>query len=183
MKTLLEWLKMLGVLLAAILLGELPAVKSVSLLVNQNRSWLLPIMLGLTAAGFLILLWAWTMIGIRLGKPMTHGEVEQLAARTQILGPGKRFSKARLWGKTSGVKVDPPLGWTFREMKDAWRNGAWWSDAEMRRKYIITGGGILCILGGFAAMLVATDPASVKLILGGAILYAAARLIWGFRRA
>lgn len=37
MKTFLEWLKVLGVLLAVILLGELPVVKSISLEMKRSR--------------------------------------------------------------------------------------------------------------------------------------------------
>jgi hypothetical protein len=37
MKTTFEWLKMLGVILAVILLGELPVVKSISLEMKRSR--------------------------------------------------------------------------------------------------------------------------------------------------
>jgi hypothetical protein len=182
MQTLLEWLKVLGVILTAILLGELPIVKDVVQVIDQQRVWLLPLTIGLAVVGFVMLLWGWVSGGLLLGQPMTHEEVEQLAARTQILGPGKRFSKARLWGKTSGVQV-PDMAWTFQEMKAAWRAGTWWADPDMRRKYIITAGGTLCILGFFAVLVVVVGPTSVKLILGVTLLYALVRLTWAFWQA
>jgi len=182
-KTALEWVKVFGAIFVAILIGELPVVKAAARVIDEQRPWLLPLTIGLTAVGFLTLLWGWTMIGLRTGKLMTRKEMEQLAAQTQILGPGKQFSKARLWGKTSGVNVDPPMSWTFQEMKEAWRKGTWWRDPDMRQKYIITAGGILCILGGFSVLFIVFNPASAKIILGGTIFYAAIRLIWGFRRA
>jgi hypothetical protein len=182
-KTVLKWVKAFGVIFVVILVGELHAVKAAARVVDEQRPWLLPLTLGVTGLGFIILIWGWTRIGIRLGKPMTRKEMEQLAAQTQILGPGKRFSKARLWGKTSGVKVDPPMSWTFQEMKAAWRNGTWWRDHEMLQKYVITAGGILCILGGFSVLFIVFKPPSAKILLGGAILYAAFQLVRGFRRA
>jgi hypothetical protein len=53
----------------------------------------------------------------------------------------------------------------------------------MLRKYVITAGGILCLLGGFSVLFIVFKPASAKILLGGAILYAAFQLIRGFRRA
>jgi len=182
-KTVLKWVKAVGVIFVVILVGELHAVKAAARVVDEQRPWLLPLSLGVTGLGFIILIWGWTRIGLRMGKPMTREEMEQLAAQTQILGPGKNFSKARLWGKTAGVKVDPPVEWTFGEMKAAWRNGAWRRDPDMRQKYIITAGGILFLLSGFSVLFLLFEPPSVKLILGGTVLYAAVRLVRGFRRA
>ncbi len=179
MQTLLEWLKVLGVIFVAILLGELPIVKDAFQVIDQQRAWLLPLTIGLAVVGFLMLLWGWVSVGLLLGQPMTHEEVEQLAARTQILGPGKRFTKARLWGKTSGVQV-PDMAWTFQEMKAAWHTGTWWSDPDMRRKYIITAGGTLSVLSGFALFMVIVELPPMKLVLAGSVLYALVRLTWAF---
>ena len=101
---------------------------------------------------------------------MTHEEVE-------------RLTDQRLKGWTSGRKVDPPLEWSFKDMKAVWRAGTWWKDPDMRRKYPITTGGILLVLGGFALFMVLVDPPSVKLLMAGTVIYAVARLIAGFRRA
>lgn len=61
--------------------------------------------------------------------------------------------------------------------------GTWWADPAMRRKYIITADGTLCILGFFPVLVVAVDPVSIKVILGGALLYALVRLTWAFWQA
>ena len=183
MRTTLEGLIVIGVIALAILIGELPAVKTAGLVIDAHRDWLLPLTIGVTGVGFVLLVWGWSATGIQKGTPMTREEIEQLAAKTQILGPGKRYSKTRLWGKTTGVKVDPPDTWTFQEMKGAWRSGAWRRDADMRRKYVATAGGVLFILGLFALFFVVFDPASVKLLIGATLLYATVRLYQGFRRA
>lgn len=178
----LEWLKLLGAIIALIVLGELPFVKGWARLIDELRPWLVPLTLTASIVGFLALLWGWVVTATRLGQPMSHEEVEQLAARTQILGPSKRFSKARIWGKTTGVQV-PEIAWTFQELKEAWHTGTWWSDPTMRQRYTITAGGALFVLGLFALVALLVQPASVKLLLGGTVLYALVRLPWAFRRA
>jgi hypothetical protein len=157
-------------------------VKSAASVIDEQRSWLLPLTIAVTGVGLLVLIWGWVRTGIMLGRPMSHEEVEQLAGRTRVLGPGKWFSKARLWGKTAGLQVDPPVEWTFQEMKTAWRAGTWWRDPDMRAKYLITLAGSTAILGLFAIGVV-ISPRSVKLILAGAMCYALARGMRAYWRA
>lgn len=157
-------------------------MKSAASVIDEQRSWLLPLTIAVTGVGLLVLIWGWVRTGIMLGRPMSHEEVEQLAGRTRVLGPGKWFSKARLWGKTAGLQVDPPVEWTFQEMKTAWRAGTWWRDPDMRAKYLITLAGSTAILGLFAIGVV-ISPRSVKLILAGAMCYALARGMRAYWRA
>ena len=182
MRTLFEWLKLLSVILLIITVGELPAVKALAAIMDEHRRLLLQLTIGFTVAGALALIWGFIGAGRDDGRPMTHEEFEQLAARTQILGPSKRFSKARFRGKFTGVVV-PETSWTFQEMKAAWRIGAWWIDTDMRRKFVITAGGALFVLSAFALFMVLVQPPSIKLLLGGAVLYAITRLMWSFSRA
>ena len=41
----------------------------------------------------------------------------------------------------------------------------------------------LLVLGGFALFMVLVQQPSIKLLLGGAVLYAITRLMWSFSRA
>jgi hypothetical protein len=75
------------------------------------------------------------------------------------------------------------MEWSFKDMKASWRAGAWWKDPDMRQKYLITAGGTLLILGGFALFMVLVDPPSVNLLMAGTVIYAVVRLTAGFRRA
>lgn len=183
MSTLVEWLKLFGVIFLLIFLGELPPVKALAALIDEHRRFLLQLTTGLIAAGGLALIWGFVGAGRSEGRPMTREEFEQLAARTQILGPGKRFSKAKFRGKFTGVVVPDTTTWTFQELKAAWRAGTWWSDPAMLQKYIITAGGALFVLSLFALFAVLFEPASVKLLLAGTVLYAFVRLTWAFWHA
>ncbi len=167
-KTAIEWLKLLGAIIALIAVGEIPLVHAFSDWIDGNGFWLLPVTLGLTAAGFLILMWGWIGVGIQYGRPMTTEEAE-------------RFTRMEGW--TRGRKVDPPMEWSFKDMKAAWSGGAWWRDPDMRRKYFITAGGTMLILSGFSVFVVIADPPSVKVLMAGTVVYAIVRLTVGFCRA
>ena len=149
MKTLIGYLQLFGAIVVLIAVGEIPAVHSFSDWIDANRSWLLTLTLGGTGAGFLIMVWGWVIVGIKFGRPMTEEEARQYMSQP-IPGPGKQsFSKGRFKGVARGRKVDPPVEWSFQEMKAAWHAGAWWREPDMRRKYFITAGGLLLILSGF----------------------------------
>jgi hypothetical protein len=182
MSTLFQWLKLFGVIFFIIFLGELPLVKALSDFINDHRRLFFEITIVMTATGALALLWGFVGVGRGFGRPMTHEEFEGLAARTQILGPGKRFSKARFRGKLAGVVV-PETTWSFHDLKESWRSGAWRTDSHMQRKYFVTAGGSLFVLSGFTLFAVLFQPPSVKLMLLGAVVYALVRLVLAFWRS
>ena len=182
MKTVVAYLKLLGAIIALIAVGEIPAVHAFSDWINANRFWLLPLTLGLTAAGLLGMIWGWITVGIKYGRPMSEEEAKQFMARP--MGPGAQSaSKGWFKGIARGRKLDQPVEWSFREMKEAWHSGAWWRDPDMRRKYLITAGGLLLILSGFLVFMVLSKPPSVKLLMAGTVIYAIVRTAAGFRRA
>lgn len=67
-------------------------------------------------------------------------------------------------------------------MKEAWRTGALWRDSRWRRRFCATAGGLMMVFGGFGVFFV-IGPASIKLLVGGATLYALVRLTWGLWQA
>ena len=122
----------------------------------------------MTGAGLLIMIWGWVVVGIQYGQPMTGEEAE-------------RFTGMK--GRARGLKVEPAVEWSFKDMKAAWRAGAWWRDRDMRRTYFITAGGTMLILSGFSVFVVLADAPSVKLLMAGTVVYAMVRLTAGFLRA
>ena len=183
MKNAIAYLKLFGAIILWIAAGEIPAVHAFSDWINANRFWLLPLTLGMTAAGLLVMIWGWITVGIKYGRPMSEEEAGQFLA-PPMLGPGTlSASKGVFKGDVRGRKLDQPVEWSFQEMKAAWRAGTWWSDPGMRRNYLITAGGLLLILSGFSVFMVVVKPPSVKLLMAGTVIYAIVRTAIGFRRA
>ena len=183
MKTLLGYLGFFGALVALIAAGEIPPVHALSDWTNAHRSLLLPSMIGMAAVGLLVMIWGWITVGIRYGRSMTPEEAKEFMGRPLAL-PGMQSARmGRFKGVARGRRTDQPVEWSFREMKDAWRAGASWRDGGMRRKYLITAGGLWLILSGFSVSLVLFDPPAVKLMIAGAVIYAVVRTAISFRRA
>jgi hypothetical protein len=183
MKTLLSYLLPLAALLVLIAAGEIPAVRGASAWIDARRAGLLEATLTVTAVGLVVMIWAWVVVAARAGRPMSDEEAKELAGRPLPL-PGQQSFRAGIFrGAARGRTTDQPLEWSFAEMKAAWRAGTWWSDAGMRRKYVITAGGLLLIFGGFATCFVSFQPPAAKLLLGGAVVYAVARTVSSWYRA
>ncbi len=71
---------------------------------------------------------------------------------------------------------------SFAEIKAAWRARAWRSNARWRRVFVTSAGALLFTFGLFSLFLV-VGPAWVKVLVGGAMTYAAVMLVQGFRQA
>jgi hypothetical protein len=67
----------------------------------------------------------------------------------------------RIRGRTTGVQADegPDAAWTFRDMKIAWRSGAWWRDLAWRSHFATTAGGLLTVLLSSPGVWAQTGPA------------------------
>ena len=183
METVRGYLTLFGSLIALIAVGEIPVVHALSDWINENRSWLLPFTLGTAGAGLLAMIWGWTMVAIRYGRPMSDEEAKQFMAQPIAASGKQSFAKGRFKGLARGRKLDQPVEWSFREMKAAWHSGIWWREPDMRRKYLITAGGLLLILGGFSVFLVLMNPPAAKLLMAGTLVYVIARTVLSFRRA
>lgn len=119
---------------------------------------------------------------VRVGdeRPLRNQNVEER--------PGSRQRQPGFWGwfaywfrgKTVGNEfVDEA---SVREIKGAWRQQAWLTNPRWRRMYLMLAGGICMVLGLFGFFFV-VGPPLVKLLCGGALLFATARTVWAFWRA
>jgi hypothetical protein len=172
-----------GALIALIAVGRIPVLHAWSDWINTHRSRLVTVPLTVTGAGLIIMIWGWTVVGIRNGRAMTSSEAQQFAGQPLPLPGMQSFGRGRFKGVARGRQTDQPVEWSFKEMKDAWHAGTWWRDSDMRRNFLITAGGIAVFLGGFLLFLVLLKPSSAKLLMAGSGIYGVTRLIDGFWRA
>lgn len=184
MKALLGWGKVLAVILLAIILGEaFKPIKDLEQILKQYEVVLLSVTIGMTALGVILLMGGIFFLILTQGKPMSHEEVEELARRERTLrGVPYTWRRVtyRIKGLTGGRKAHEE--WSFREMKEAWRTGTWRTDKLWRRRFVAFAGGLMTVFGAFGSGFVVGPPA-VILLVGGALLYAAVRLVWAFWHA
>ncbi|MGH7207002.1 MAG: hypothetical protein ACREI2_12430 [Nitrospiraceae bacterium] len=67
-------------------------------------------------------------------------------------------------------------------MKAAWKSGAVWRDSVWTRRLITTVGALMMAVGLFGFFVV-IGPPWIKVLMGGALLYALVRMTLAFRHA
>jgi len=181
MRGLLGWVTMFALLLVAIVLGQLlTPLQDLDRYLQQHRVGYLLLTGGLGLVGFVLLMGSALDLIMSKGEPMNHEEVEDVSrsARDMAARPYSwRKSIYRLWGEGRGREGHDEF--SFRTLKDAVRDGIWWRESVWRRRVIATAGALLLTIAIFGLFIV-VGPPTVKLVTGGALLYALARTVWGF---
>ncbi|HEX2095196.1 MAG TPA: hypothetical protein VHG28_22560 [Longimicrobiaceae bacterium] len=181
MRRLTPWIVWAVVLLVASVLGATPPMQALEAAMQAHQSVLLGVTGGILFVGFLLFMGGVLDLIIHAGEPMSHRDVEDMVGRGRTgLRHAWRASAHRIRGRTAGSQGHDQF--SFREAKDAWHSGAWLRDARWRRRYITTAGGLMTFIGLFGIFFV-LGPAAIKLILGGALLYALVSMGRGFARA
>ena len=184
MKNLLGWAKMFGLVLLAIILAEaFKPFKDLEQLIKQHESVLLAGTIGMAVLGFVIFMGSILTLIMNQGEPMSHREVEDSSRRIrdQAAWPYTwRASAYRVFGKTAGRQADDEF--SFHEMKEAMRTGAWLRSSKWRRRFFTTAGALMMFLGIFG-MIFVLGPTWIKVFVSGAVVYALARTAWGFWHA
>ena len=178
-----RWLAMAGVLVAAIVVSELPPLQRLDRAISSHAPLLLGLAIALTVIGFSLFMGGIIAMLMAGGEEMSHEDVEESSRSIRDAASGPRVwrvSAYRVLGRTEGRQVANET--SFAGMKDAWRSGDWARDPQWRRLFIIAAGaGMLCY--GMFGIFVATGPAYLKLLLAGALAYATIMVVLGFARA
>ena len=175
------WAIMLGAVFVAMILGELPPLKALEAWTEAHETPLLVVVGALAGLGFALMMGGIMHMVLTDGKLMTRGDVEDLAARQLVARPAAwRAAAYRIRGKSVGARAHNEV--SFAEIKAAWHARAWGYSPRWRRLFVTMAGGLLLFFGVFGIPLV-VGPAWVKLIVGAAMLFAATKLIQGFRQA
>jgi hypothetical protein len=118
------------------------------------------LVIAMTVAGWALLVWGGVMLALGVGETHTHNE-GRLGTR-----------------KTASADIEV----SFRDVKDAWREGRWVRDARWRTIFMMFLGAALAAWGLFGIFIV-RGPLPVRLRCAGAIGYATIRTVTGFWRA
>jgi hypothetical protein len=139
--------------------------------------------LGITIAMTVIGVGLFIAVGIvtafSSGRRMTDAQAQAYSSAS-LRVPNYTFYRGYFRGVASGRQVETAN--SFRDIKDAFRSGAWWRYSAWRRFLLMVAGALLWLYGGFGIAFVLGPPA-IKLIVGAALLYLSARLSWSIWRA
>ena len=183
----MQLIKTLAAALAAIvvgaIIGEIPPLPRWFAAVDAHHtSWLVATG-GAAFTGFAVMMLGILALVMARDEPLGHQDAEDVtrSVRMAPLEPVvSRTTAYRVWGDARGRSGDEEF--SFREMKDAWRLGAWRRDPVWRRRFV-TAAGALCMAAGLLGVVFTLSPAPVRVIVSAALLYAAFKLTHGFSRA
>jgi hypothetical protein len=170
--------------LAAIAVGSvLPPLQRLHDWTQTHQRPLLWITIPLGAIGFALFIGCTVAMVLAQGEPISRQEIDEMDRRIleRKLGPGRmRVSAFRNFGLVVGSQAED--GASFADIKQAWALRAWAFSPRWRRMFLMMLGTALLFFGLFGSFFVIA-PAGVKLLLGGAFVYAVARTAAGFARA
>ena len=167
-----------GVFLFALLVDQVTPLKQLDTYLKAHPQPWIGLALGAAAVGLGLLLFVWLSWGVLAGRPMSADQARNFMRSSA----GQSWSGFAPLGKAAGGIATPEGVASFREVKDAFRSGAWLYDPAMRVFCVGVAGLMLLVLGGLGYFVVIGPPA-VKLICGGAVVYVFGRMAWGFWKA
>jgi hypothetical protein len=172
---------LIGLLLLAIVLAELPPFAAAAAWIDARERSLLIAMGAILLLGFLLFFGGLIKLLMDRGEPLSHEDVEDVERSVRMAAQpvAWRASSYRVIGSTAGRQGEESFN--LRELKAAWRSGAVWRDPEWRRRAITVVGALLLVIGIFGGGVV-VGPPWLKVLLGGALGYAFGRLGWGALR-
>ncbi|MBI2469355.1 MAG: hypothetical protein HYV62_16305 [Candidatus Rokubacteria bacterium] len=177
------WAVMIALVLVAMVLGELPPLKALEAWMEPRETPLLAVVGTLAGLGFVLMMGGVIHLLLTAGQPMSHAEAEDLSRRTRDAAARPytwRASTYRVRGKTVGAQAEGEA--SFAEIKAAWRAGTLWRTRRLRR-IAVTGAGALLMMTGLFGIFVVVGPAWVKVLAGGAVVFALTMIVRGFRQA
>jgi hypothetical protein len=172
---------MLASALVVIAIGEaLPAMQALEVFMAEHRAVMLTATLGPAVLGWLLLMGGAIRMALGGGEPMSPRQVAEMHARLRRTPGAAGRAAHRVLGKALGKQAADEA--SFSEVKAAWRARAWRYSPRWRVLFAMGLGGLLMLVGGFGAVVVLATP-GIKLLFGGALVYALVQLARGFGRA
>ena len=182
----MQWITMLVLAFASIFVGaaisEIPPFPGWFEMVDANQApWL--VATGSAAIlGFVLMMGGTLALLMDQDESLSHDEVEDVERSVRM------SARPVAWRATSFRVSDRAAGrqgseqFSFREMKQAWRNGTWRREWIWQRRFITAIGASLLAIGIFGIVFTLGLP-PIKAIAGAALLYSCVMLVRGFWRA
>jgi hypothetical protein len=181
----MQWIKMITFAFAAIFVGAvvsaIPPLPGWFELVDANQtSWLL-VTGGSAVLGFALMMGGILDLIMAQDRVLSHKGAEDVERSVRMAARPVtwRATSYRVWGHATGREGSDKF--MFRDMKQAWRSGAWCRETIWRRRFITATGTALLATGLFGIAFT-LGPPPIKAIIGSAMIYACVMLARGFWR-
>jgi hypothetical protein len=169
-------LLILAILVLAVIAELIPPLKQLTVYLNTHPQPYKTITIVASIVGWILFA---VTIGYGLwtqGRPMNDDEalgfIEQSAGSPTI--------RRRFRGRAKGSEFHTEV--SFRDIKEAWRSGEWRYEQNWLPVFLGLLAVTLIAFGMFGFFFV-IGPPLVKLLCGGALLYATVRTAWAFWKA
>lgn len=181
LKALLGLAVMLAIVFAAAVIAEIPAVKELGAAIDARKGILTAVMAGILIAGFVLFMGGIIWLIVAKGKPMTQGEIEDIArsVRMEAQPTTWRAGSYRISGAAIGREAADSF--SAREIGPALRQGLLFHDPVWRRRLVVLAGVVLMVPGLFGFFVV-IGPNWLKILMSGALIYMALRIVRGLLR-
>ena len=174
-------LKFIGLIVAiflfALLVDQITPLKQFDAYLREHSQPWVGLTLGAVVVGLGLLVFVWISWLKRSHRPMSEEEAQEFMRTSASQLNLNRVVLGRAFGITAPEGVA-----TFRQVKDAFRSGAWLRDPYLRVFCVGVIGLLLLVLGGFGYFAI-IGPPTVKVICVGVLLYVFGRTAWGFWQA
>lgn len=182
----MQWIKMLVLAFAAIfgggVISEIPPFPGWFEIVNANQTSWLTATGSAAVLGFALMMCGTLALLMDQDESLSHVEVEDVERSVHMSAwpVAWRTTWFRVSDRATGCKGSEQF--SFREMKQAWRNGAWRRELIWQRRFTSAIGASLLAIGIFGIVFTLGLP-PIKAIAGAALLYSCVMLVRGFWRA
>jgi hypothetical protein len=178
----LQMVLMIAGALLIIGVGEaLPPLQRLHAWTAAHQKALLAVTIPMGVIGLALFISGLVSLALFRNRAMSREEVNDLATCGFERGPALwRRSSYRTSGMAVGVSVEDSA--SFSEIKAAWRDGTWKTSPRWRRMFLVLLGVAMLTTGIFGSIFVIAQ-AGMKLLIGGAYLYAVIRTAIGSARA
>ncbi len=174
-------LMLVGALLVIGVGEALPPLQRLHAWTGAHQKAVLAVTIPLGVIGLALFISGAVSLALFRNRAMSREEIDDLARRGFERSPALwRRSAYRSSGMAVGVSGEDSA--SFSEIKAAWRDGTWRTNPRWRRMFLVLFGVAMFSTGLFAAIFVVAQ-AGMKLLIGGAYLYAVVRTAVGFARA